>query len=159
MGQYFVAVNKTKKEFICPWCVGGFAKLWEWAANPCGSLFTLLLRKSDASGGGDFYGYAPKVVSQDHLSPQEQASAFATALIEIGAKEGAPAHPPQGTIVGRWAGDEIYLVGDYDSSELYAEAFASYRNVSQEAVEAWNSFMDIEEQKVEFHSDCPCWNS
>ncbi|MDB5392139.1 MAG: hypothetical protein JWM11_7785 [Planctomycetaceae bacterium] len=47
MGQYFAAVNTDKKEFVCPWCIGGGAKLWEWAANPTGAIFTLLLRKSD----------------------------------------------------------------------------------------------------------------
>ena len=53
IGQYFRAVNKTKKEVVCPWCVGGGAKLWEWAANPIGALFVLLLRRSSGSGGGD----------------------------------------------------------------------------------------------------------
>lgn len=156
MGQYFVAVNKTKKEFICPWCVGGVAKLWEWAANPWGSLFTILLRKSDASGGGDFYGYAPKTMNAEHLSQAEQASAFAESLMEITAKEGAPAHPAPGTIVGRWAGDEVYLVGDYDSSQLFGEAFGSYQNVSQEVVETWNSFMDLEDQQLKYNSGCTC---
>lgn len=56
MGQYFKAVNLDKREFVCPWCCGEVAKLWEWAANPHGSLFTLLLRKSSEGGGGDFHG-------------------------------------------------------------------------------------------------------
>jgi hypothetical protein len=56
MGQYFQAVNLDKREFVCPWCVGEVAKLWEWAANPHGALFTLLLRKSTEGGGGDFHG-------------------------------------------------------------------------------------------------------
>jgi hypothetical protein len=36
MGQYFKACDLDKQEYICPWCVGGAAKLWEWAANPWG---------------------------------------------------------------------------------------------------------------------------
>jgi hypothetical protein len=56
MGQYFKAINLDKREYVCPWCVGEVAKLWEWAANPHGSLFTLLLRKSSEGGGGDFHG-------------------------------------------------------------------------------------------------------
>lgn len=58
MGQYFKAVNTDKKEYVCPWCIGGGAKLCEWAANSQGAIFTLLLRKSDEGGGGDFYGYS-----------------------------------------------------------------------------------------------------
>ena len=54
MGQYFKAINVTKQEVVCPWCLGTGAKLWEWAANPLAAVFTLLLRKSDASGGGDY---------------------------------------------------------------------------------------------------------
>ena len=53
MGQYFKAVNTDKQEYVCPWCIEGTAKLWEWAANTQGSIFTLLLRKSDQGGGGD----------------------------------------------------------------------------------------------------------
>jgi hypothetical protein len=56
MGQYFAAVNKDKHEFVCPWCINGGAKLWEWAANSQGAIFTLLLRQSDEGGGGDWKG-------------------------------------------------------------------------------------------------------
>ncbi len=56
MGQYFRPVNYTKREYVCPWCLSGFAKLWEWAANPWGAIFTLLLRKSTDGGGGDYEG-------------------------------------------------------------------------------------------------------
>ena len=41
MGQYYVAVNKRKREYICPWCLGGVAKLWEWAVNPQSAIFPL----------------------------------------------------------------------------------------------------------------------
>ena len=53
MGQYFTLANLDKKEYVCPWCLGGGAKLWEWAANANGSVLTILLRKSDEGGGGD----------------------------------------------------------------------------------------------------------
>lgn len=48
MGQYFKAINTKKEEFVCPWCIGGGAKFYEWAANPQGGIFTLLLHKSSA---------------------------------------------------------------------------------------------------------------
>ena len=90
MGQYFKAINLDKKEYVCPWCLGGGAKLWEWAANPQGSIFTLLLRKSSEGGGGDFFGY------------------------HKGYGEGSPV--PDDLIAGRWAGDRVCLAGDYDES-------------------------------------------
>lgn len=53
MGQYFRAVNLDKKEYICPWEIGGAAKLWEWCANRQAGIFPFLLRKSNEGGGGD----------------------------------------------------------------------------------------------------------
>ena len=50
MGQNFKAVNLTKREVVCPWCLSGGPRLWEWAVNPHGAVFTLLLRRSDDSG-------------------------------------------------------------------------------------------------------------
>lgn len=47
MGQYFKLVNLDMQEVVCPWSLGGDAKLWEWAANTQGAVLTLLLRKSD----------------------------------------------------------------------------------------------------------------
>ena len=101
MGQYFKAVNLDKEEYVCPWCMGGGAKLWEWAANTQGSIFTLLLRKSDEGGGGDFYGYRK------------------------GCAEGGPICCPVNAVAGRWAGDRVCLVGDYDSSKLWERLRAS----------------------------------
>lgn len=46
MGQYYKLINTQKKEFVCPWCVGGGAKLWEWAASPHGALLTLLQQRN-----------------------------------------------------------------------------------------------------------------
>jgi hypothetical protein len=53
MGQYFKAVNLDKKEYVCPWAIGGMAKLWEWCVNPQAGIFPFLLRKSNEGGGGD----------------------------------------------------------------------------------------------------------
>ena len=131
MGQYFKAVNLDKREYVCPWCIGGGAKLWEWAANRQGSVFALLLRKSDEGEGGDFYGYRK------------------------GGDEGGPIHCTLSPIAGRWAGDRIALVGDYDSSGIWGE-LGDYRNISRELVDAWNAFIEIPDLKLEFRSGCSC---
>lgn len=123
MGQYFKAVNVTKQEFVCPWCLSGGAKLWEWSANTQGAIFTLLLRKSDEGGGGDFH-----------------EATFET----------DPA-----SLVGRWAGDQVVLVGDYDSNGLYQKA-KSFRNISHDLAEVWNRFVSLPDKRLETNDDCSC---
>lgn len=117
MGQYFKAVNIDKQEYVCPYCMGELGKLWEWTAGRHGAVFTLLLRKSDGGGGGDYNGYA--------------------------------------TIVGRWAGDRVMLVGDYDSSRLW-DRLPQFRNVSKELVEAWNEFIDLPDMKLMYKHCSGC---
>ena len=131
MGQYFKAVNEDKKEVVCPWCLGGGAKLWEWAANPYGAIFTLLLRKSDEGGGGDFYGY------------------------HKGCDEGGPIRCPVSSIAGRWAGDRVMLVGDYDGSDIW-KRLPQYQNITRELVEVWNDFIGIGDLKLKYNPECSC---
>ena len=131
MGQYFKAVNLDKHEVVCPWCMNGGAKLWEWAANTQGSIFTLLLRKSDEGGGGDYYGY------------------------HKGCDEGGPIRCQVNAIAGRWAGDRVCLVGDYDSSKLWEE-LPKFRNITKELVETWNAFIDLPDRKLSFRPNCGC---
>ena len=115
MGQYFIAVNQTKKEYIRPWDIGGLAKLFEWCANHEAGIFPFLLRKSDELGGGDI----------EH---------------------------PDAQYAGRWAGDEVYLVGDYDSSGLYDRAQKSYRDIARGLVREYNRFIKIDKLKLKH---CP----
>ena len=129
MGQYFKAINLDKKEYVCPWCLGGGAKLWEWAANPQGSIFTLLLRKSSEGGGGDFFGY------------------------HKGYDEGSPV--PDDLIAGRWAGDRVCLAGDYDESRIW-DKLDTYRNISKELAATWNSFIELPDLKITYRPDCDC---
>ena len=134
MGQYFKAVNTDKHEYVCPWCIGGGAKLWEWAANPQGAIFCLLLRKSDEGGGGDFYGY------------------------HLGCDEGGPIRCALSPIAGRWAGDAVALVGDYDSSKLW-DVPTGYRNISRDLVTEWNRFIEITEKQLTFALCSSCRES
>ena len=123
MGQYFKAVNVSKQEFVCPSCLRGGAKLWEWASNTQGAIFTLLLRKSDEGGGGDY-----------------REVTFET--------------NPE-AIVGRWAGDKIVLIGDYDSSGLW-EKSKRYRNISHEVADAWNRFIELDDKQLIHYWNCSC---
>lgn len=150
MGQYFKAVNATKREFVCPWCLGGGAKLWEWAASAKGSIFVVLLRRSTESGGGDYN--AGGTVELD-MSKHTTASLHETIMAGV-RKEGAPFTPDE--IVGRWAGDKVYLVGDYDDSKLYELASEEFNNISPQVASAWNAFIDQEELKLDvgFCSGC-----
>jgi hypothetical protein len=151
MGQYFKAVNLDKREVVCPWCLGGGAKLWEWAANPQGSIFTLLLRKSTGSGGGDYYGYRSIEINADKV----RRDGVVPTLRWMAGMEGQPIPASTDTIVGRWAGDRVVLIGDYDKSKLWDE-LPAFRNVSAELVEAWNGFIEIPEMKLKFRPDCSC---
>jgi hypothetical protein len=111
MGQYFIAVNKTKKEYVSPWDIGSVAKLWEWCANRTAGIFPYLLRKSSGGGGGDTHLDNPK-------------------------------------FAGRWAGNKVYLVGDYDKSNLFDIARSEYHNISKELAKEYNDFIQLEDLKL-----------
>ena len=53
--------------------------------------------------------------------------------------------PDKSPYAGRWAGDECYLVGDYDSSALYQEAKDSYTDITAVLTAEFDSFTDIKE--------------
>lgn len=112
MGQYFRAVNVSKKEYVNPWDMGGGAKLWEWCANTIAGIFPYLLRKSNEGGGGD--------------------CDFANAQY-----------------AGRWAGDKVYVVGDYDESKLYKTAEEEYTNISEPLAKEYNSFIEMPSRQLE----------
>ena len=116
MGQYFMPVNKTKREYFTAWEIGGGAKLWEWCANIHAAVLAYLLRKSDEGGGGDI----------------------------------ALDDPTKFKFAGRWGGDQVYLVGDYDSSNLYQEANDHYRNIALPLVVEYNRFMDVQECRLTY---------
>lgn len=55
MGQYYVVVNLTKREFLEPYSFGDLAKLREFGTSRSGMLFGLaiLLANSNGRGSGD----------------------------------------------------------------------------------------------------------
>jgi len=42
---------------------------------------------------------------------------------------------------GHWAGDRIVLVGDYDESKLYREAYDNYKDITIQARDEFNDFI------------------
>jgi hypothetical protein len=162
---FFRRLQKAASSFVSPnsygsvfQSLGGGAKLWEWAANPLGSIFVLLLRKSTATGGGDYcdpLAPRPRMIELDTSSDEQAQESFVAAIMQSVAAEGRPIELPSDSIVGRWAEESVVLVGDYDESKLWDE-LPAYRNISKELAEAWNSFIEIEEMKLAFNPECSC---
>jgi hypothetical protein len=69
--------------------------------------------------------------------------------------EGRPINEAPGTVVGRWAGDRVALVGDYDDSRIWNELYMkkTYRNICRELVETWNTFIELDDRKLKY---TPC---
>lgn len=86
MGQSFIIVNETKREYIDPHEVGKGSKLLEVCEDPVSNLLPYLLRQCE------------------DLSPIDIALPHSGVGMEN---------------AGRWAGDEIVVVGDYCRSRLY----------------------------------------
>ena len=109
MGQYYLLVNVSKKEYIDPHKIHEGAKFYELVSgSSMGVLLLFLLHKSDAIAYGDV---------ED---------------------------PQNYKYLGHWSGDEVYLVGDYDSSQLYTYAKAKFRDITADVVEEYNRFMNGE---------------
>jgi hypothetical protein len=49
---------------------------------------------------------------------------------------------------GRWAGDKIVVVGDYDKSGLYEKAKKNFREISKEVVKDYNDFIKEPSMKM-----------
>ena len=53
---------------------------------------------------------------------------------------------------GRWAGDEVYLIGDYDESKLFEIAKTEYHNISRELAEEYNEFVQLDDCQLTIDS-------
>lgn len=51
---------------------------------------------------------------------------------------------------GRWAGDRIVIIGDYDSSKLYDKVIESFKEITDLIKDEWNDFIEIDELKIKF---------
>jgi hypothetical protein len=102
MGQYVIPLNLTKREFIDPHKLGNGLKLWEQVASDVGTgtALTILL----AAGGNEPRGGGDLEVNTDDPEYNEIAK----------------------SIIGRWAGDRVAIVGDYaEDTDLPATFKAS----------------------------------
>lgn len=126
MGEYFVFANLDKKEYIVP---DSGAKLWEIATDFQGAgILAYLLARGEI------------VVSRFNrttTNPNERDK-----LLEQGWKLTNTLRLTDYTIwnlsheakyFGRWSGDRIVVIGDYDKSGLHREIVNSFKDVSKEA--------------------------
>lgn len=63
--------------------------------------------------------------------------------------------PPADRIAGRWAGDPVRLIGDYDDSDLYQHA-KRYRNISEPVVGQWIQFVELDTHRLVYHCCSSC---
>ena len=153
MGQYHVVVNLTKREFIHPHKLGSGLKLWEQIANGAnggtGAALLVLLAASNGRGGGDLdvednWHGPERVFPRDNAQPGPMPETYS----EIAKRT-----------VGRWAGDQIAVVGDYAKDgdlppEFEAEDIYTLAN-SHESAEALAAEYDGFARKAEAEKDAP----
>jgi len=56
--------------------------------------------------------------------------------------------PETNEYAGRWAGDKICLVGDYDESRLYQKAYEEFDNITPSLCSEYNAFMRCDEFRL-----------
>ncbi len=119
MGQYFKFVNLDKKEFIDPHKLDSGAKFWEILSSTSATrVFSFLMRQSTEKEGEIYTG-----------------------------KKGEPKFREfRFKYCGRWAGDRVSIVGDYDDSKIYELLYegTTHRSVIGENVK------EIPQSKIEF---------
>jgi len=134
MGQYHMVVNLTKREFIHPHKLGSGLKLGEQIANGAnggtGAALLVLLAASNGRGGGDLdvtdnWHGPEREFPRDNAQPGPMPETYS----EIAKRT-----------IGRWAGDQIAVVGDYAEDgdlppEFEAEDIYTLAN-SNESAEA-----------------------
>jgi hypothetical protein len=129
MGQHYAIVNKTRAEYIDPHETQSGSKLWELCMNDVTKLLPYLLAQGANGSGGD-----PRIPWSDFEGEDGSVDweAHQAALDETFPN------------CGRWAGDRITVVGDYDESGLYQTARDSsrYTEITPEIREEVLAFLD-----------------
>lgn len=133
MGQYYVAVNLDKKEYLHPHACGDGAKLLELGLSSCGLMacLAILLADGNGRGGGDLYGGTCPTCKGHGVMLRKDGKPRTRKGLAVLCKDckavGRVAAPE---IVGSWAGDRIVLAGDYADPEKFLPegADAEYRD-------------------------------
>ena len=58
------------------------------------------------------------------------------------------ADPESAQYAGRWAGDRVVIVGDYDESRLYQTSDETFTDISRPLAEEYNEFIQVDELKL-----------
>lgn len=139
MGQYYMVVNRDRKEYLHPHRIGSGLKLWEICAGDLPRLLAYLLRQSTGRGGGD-----PSVPYQQFADGDGDVDWDA---LEAAIEERFP-H------CGRWAGDRIVIVGDYDESDEFGGLYRAVQDsdewteIAPEVAEEFNRFIELEDKQI-----------
>lgn len=119
MGQDCAICHESKHEYIDPWAASSGTKLWEICMNDVAELLPYLLAQGSNGSGGD-----SRIRYEDFRR-------------ENGTLDDAFAN------CGRWAGDRITVVGDYDESGVYQTARDSsdWTGITQKIREEARAFL------------------
>lgn len=167
MGQYFKLVNISKQEYIHPHCCGDGAKLVEITTGGLPSLLAYLLRQSSESGGGDIdlvedMEYTIKFHKEKIAEAKKKIESTEDVATRIKIHNNDLVYHQEQLkdckerkkeankvrYAGRWAGDRITLVGDYDESKLYDEADSTMQNITHLVMEEYNQFVSFDSSRV-----------
>jgi len=114
MGQYFLVVNTTKKEYLHPHRFGEGLKFMEFTLDAFGVMHGLAHLLAQSSDG---------------------------------------VHMDNPEITGRWIGDHVVIVGDYDASGLFDETESNdYHDISQAVIQHIGRDSYVQSQLCERHS-------
>ena len=126
MGQYHLTVNLDKREYLSPHALGDGLKLVEQGLSGPGGIPTalhVLLAVSNGRGGGDYNAG----INYRSTTPDEVPEG-AEVVGEYGGRvtwvERTPFADLAESVVGRWGGDRIAIIGDYAQYEDLPEGMA-----------------------------------
>lgn len=139
MGQYYLVVNRDRQEYLHPHRLGSGLKLWEICAGNLPRLLAYLCKQSTGRGGGD-----PSLPCQQFEDENGD--------VDWDARDAAIQE--QFPNCGRWAGDRIVIVGDYDESDEYGDVYHEVQDsddwteISPDVAEEFNAFIEFEDKQV-----------
>ena len=127
MGQYYLVVNTTKKQFLYPHCFGDGLKLLEFGCSSNGTMTALavLLANSNGRGGGDL-----------HSTDEIVGSWSNNRIVIVGDYADERLHIPQKDL-DAWRREAARdPQADYKDPNLYALANEVYEDISGKVIRA-----------------------